>query len=50
MPAQSNFYGPHTEAKLKAIAAYLNAFLQVVSKQNFETIYVDALVTSPCVV
>ena len=46
MPAQSNFYGPHTEAKLKAIAAYLNAFLQVVSKQNFETIYVDAFAGS----
>lgn len=46
MTAQTNFYGPHTEAKLKAIEAYLDTFLQVVSKQKFETIYVDAFAGS----
>lgn len=46
MSTQDNFYGSHTEKKLKAIEAYLQSFLQVVSTYNFETIYIDAFAGS----
>ena len=42
MSQQSSFYGLHTERKLQAVEGYLNSFLQVVSKWNFETVYIDA--------
>lgn len=46
MATQNNFYGPHTEKKLQAIEAYLQSFLTVLSKQKFETIYIDAFAGS----
>lgn len=46
MATQNKFYGPHTEKKLQAIGAYLQSFLTVLSKQKFETIYIDAFAGS----
>jgi len=46
MPTQRPFYHPDTEKKLKAIEGYLNSYLAVMSKQSFETIYVDAFAGS----
>jgi three-Cys-motif partner protein len=46
MATQKSFYKPDTERKLQAVANYLQSFLQVLSKQNFETIYVDAFAGS----
>jgi three-Cys-motif partner protein len=44
--SQREFYGTHTERKLVAVEQYLKSFLQVVSRQSFETIYVDAFAGS----
>ncbi len=46
MVSQSRFGGNHTEKKLQAVEQYLKAFLQVLSRQNFETIYIDAFAGS----
>lgn len=46
MTTQDSFYHPDTEKKLKAIEAYLNSYLSVMSKQSFETVYVDAFAGS----
>ena len=40
MTSQEDFYKQHTEKKLKAVEAYLEKYLQVMSNQQFETIYI----------
>ncbi len=39
---QDAFAGPHTIEKLERLEGYLTAFLTVMKKQNFKTIYFDA--------
>lgn len=46
MTTQSSFYHPDTEKKLVALESYLRAYLDVMSQQSFETIYVDAFAGS----
>lgn len=46
MTSQEDFYKQHTEKKLKAVEAYLETYLQVMSNQQFETIYIDAFAGS----
>jgi three-Cys-motif partner protein len=44
--SQSRFGGSHTERKLEAIEDYLSAYLQILSKTSFRTVYVDAFAGS----
>ncbi len=46
MSTQKKFYHPDTEKKLKALDGYLKSYLDVMSKQSFETIYIDAFAGS----
>lgn len=46
MSAQRKYYNEGTERKLQAVESYLERFLTALSKQNFETIYVDAFAGS----
>jgi hypothetical protein len=47
MPTQSSFAHAGTETKLHAVQAYLERFLQVMSKQSYaETVYIDAFAGS----
>jgi three-Cys-motif partner protein len=46
MSTQKKFYHPDTEKKLKALEGYLRSYLDVMSKQKFETIYIDAFAGS----
>jgi three-Cys-motif partner protein len=46
MGSQTRFYGSHTELKLKAITAYLESYLAVLSKQDLQTFYIDAFAGS----
>jgi three-Cys-motif partner protein len=42
MSKQEKFYHPDTERKLEAIERYLTSYLSVMSRQSFETVYIDA--------
>jgi three-Cys-motif partner protein len=46
MAAQRKYYNEGTERKLQAVQSYLERFLTVLSKQNFQTVYVDAFAGS----
>jgi three-Cys-motif partner protein len=46
MTTQSRFGGTHTEKKLKAIEDYLIAYLRILSKTDFQTVYIDAFAGS----
>lgn len=46
MSTQAKYYNEGTERKLLAVQSYLERFLTALSKQNFETIYVDAFAGS----
>ncbi len=46
MATQKTFYHAGTEKKLKALENYMTSYLSVMSKQSFETIYIDAFAGS----
>jgi three-Cys-motif partner protein len=46
MPTQQKYYNQGTEKKLSVVQSYLESYLQVLSKWNFETVYVDAFAGS----
>jgi three-Cys-motif partner protein len=46
MSTQQKYYNQGTEKKLSVVQSYLESYLQVLSKWNFETVYVDAFAGS----
>src|SRR5690348_17141096 len=45
-PVEQNFGGPWTILKLDTVEAFLRAFVQVMKKNNFRTVYIDGFAGS----